>query len=53
MKISELRTFVENFGMELQGGVPGSCVHCCFSVADTCINDGPEATRGAKILTTL
>lgn len=54
MKISELRTFVENLGMELQGGASGSCVRCCFSVVVvTCINDGPEATRDAKILTTL
>ena len=56
MKISELRTFVGIFDMELLHGVPGPCVHCCFSVVVIVIvgiNDGTEATRDAEILTTL
>lgn len=38
--------------MELQDGVPGSCVRCCFSVTVTIIgiNDGLEAACDAEIL---
>lgn len=52
MKISESSTFVENFDMELQDGVPGFCVRCCFSVTVTIIdiNDGLEAACDAEIL---
>lgn len=50
MKISEWSTFVENFDMELQDGVPGSCVCCCFSVTVTIIDthDGLEAACDAE-----
>lgn len=42
--------------MELHDGVPGSCVHCCFSVGFVVIigiKGGPEATHDAEILTSL
>ena len=39
-----MNTFVENFDMKLQDGVPSSCVHC-FSVVAVImgVNVGPEA----------
>lgn len=55
MKISKLSIFAENWDTELQVKVPGFCVHCCFDIAVVIIsiNDGPEATHDAEIVTTL